>query len=118
MKFVTATILTAVLSYAAGLFMPWWSVAIAAFIVALFIVQSPLQSYLAASLGIFLLWFIISFLISSNNGHALAHRISMMVLKIDNPFLLMFVTAVIGGLVGGLAAASAAWFRRAFAGNA
>lgn len=112
MKFLSSTILTAVLSFAACLYFPWWAIAVVAFVVALIIIQSPLKAYLAAFTGVFALWFLLSFLLSNANGHSLAHRISMMVLKMDNPFLLMAVTAVLGGVVAGFAAAAGSWLRK------
>ena len=47
MKFLTAILTTAILAFAAGLFLPWWSVAIAAFVVALVMKQSSWKSALA-----------------------------------------------------------------------
>ena len=112
MKFITSLILTALLSFAACLYTPWWSIAIAAFLVAVLIPQKPGKAFLTAFLALFLLWGGLSFWISNNNAHLLAHKISLLILKIDSPYLLMLATALIGGLVGGFAALTGAFARK------
>ena len=112
MKFITSLILTALLSFAACLYTPWWSIAIAAFLVAVLIPQKPGKAFLTAFLALFLLWGGLSCWISNNNAHLLAHKISLLILKIDSPYLLMLATALIGGLVGGFAALTGAFARK------
>ena len=56
MRFLLATILTALLGFIAGMFLPWWSIAIVSFLVALLIKQSPGRSFLAGFLALFILW--------------------------------------------------------------
>lgn len=104
MKFIISSLLIALLSFVACLYLPWWSIAIVAFIVAVLIPQSSGLSFLAGFSSLFLLWASLSFWISNTNHHILAHKVSLLILKIDNPFLLMLATAIIGALVAGLAA--------------
>ena len=56
MKFLAALILTALLSFVAGLYLPWWGIAIAAFIAALIVYQKAGFAFLAAFSGLLLLW--------------------------------------------------------------
>lgn len=109
MKFLISLIVTAALSFAMCLFLPWWSVAIAAFLVAVFIRQSPGRSFLTGFIALFLLWGGLSFWISNANEHLLAHKVSVLILKMDSPYILMLVTALIGGLVAGLGALTASF---------
>jgi hypothetical protein len=111
MKFTISIVLTILLSFCACLFLPWWSIAIAAFIVAAFIPQTPLVSFITGFLALFLLWGILSFWISTNNDHILAHRISLLIFKTDNPFLLIVASAFTGALVAGFAALTASYIR-------
>jgi hypothetical protein len=111
MKFFISFILTILLSFAACLFLPWWSIALAAFIVAALIPQKPGKSFITAFTALFLLWGGLSFWISNNNNHILAHKISQLVLKMDNPVALVLVTAFIGALVAGLAALAGSYLR-------
>jgi hypothetical protein len=112
MKFFISVILTALLSYAVCLFFPWWTIAVVAMIVCLFIPLRPGLAFLAGFTAVFLLWLGISFFISSANDHLLAHKISQIIIKTDSPALLILVTALIGGLVAGLGAFSGALLRR------
>lgn len=111
MKFIASIILTALLSFAACLYFPWWSIAVVAFVVIALIPQSPGKSFFAGFVALFLLWFGLSFWISNNNDHILAHKVSLLILKVDNPYLLILVTALIGALVAGLAATTAGFLR-------
>ncbi len=112
MKFTTSLILTALLSFAACLYLPWWSIAIAAFVVAALIPQKPGKAFLAAFIALFLLWGGFSFWISYNNEHILAHKVSVLILKLDNPYLLIAATALIGAWVAGFAALSGSYLRK------
>jgi len=112
MKFFISLILTAFLSFAACLYLPWWSIAIAAFIVAAVIPQKPGKAFLTGFIALFLLWGGLSFWISNNNDHILAHKISVLMLKMDNPYLLIFLTALIAALVAGFAALAGSYLRK------
>ena len=112
MKFFVSLLLIAFLSFVAGLFLPWWSIALVAFLVIAVISLSPGRAFLVGFLSIFLLWGIMSFVISQNNDHLLASKVSPLILKMDNAFLLILVTALIGGLVAGFAALTASFLRR------
>ena len=113
MKFLASFVLIALFSLAAGIYLPWWSIAIVAFVVALIIYQRPLPSFIAGFAAVSVLWSILSFGISSNNDHILAHKMSQVILKGDHPFLLVLITALIGALVAGFAALSGSFLRRA-----
>ncbi len=112
MKFFISIILIALLSFAACLYLPWWSIAIVAFVVAAAIPQKPGKAFLAGFTALFLLWGSLSWYISSNNQHLLAHKISLLILKMDSPYLLITATALIGALVAGLAALSGSFVRK------
>lgn len=109
MKFLITLILILLFSFLAGLYFPWWSIAIVAFILSLLIHQKPWVSFLAGFLALFLLWGFLSVWISVSNGHILAHRVSLLIFKTDSPFLLILITTLIGALVAGFAALSASY---------
>ena len=112
MKFIISLILTALLSFAACLYLPWWSIAIAAFIVAVLIPQKPGKAFITAFLALLFLWCGLSFWISNGNDHILAHKISLLILKMDNPYLLIFATGLVGALVAGFAALTGSYLRK------
>lgn len=111
MKFSVSLLLTAVLSFSLCLVLPWWSIAIAAFLVALLIPQKPLKSFACAFAAVLLLWTGLSFWLSVNNGHILAKKISLLILNVENPLVLILITGLIGGLVAGFASLTGSLLR-------
>ncbi len=112
MKFLVAFILTALLSYAAGFYLPWWSIAIAAFIVAVAIPQKPGKAFLAGFLSLFLLWVGLGLYIDMANQHILSMKIAELLFKSHSHALIMSVTGLVAALVGGFAALSGAYLRQ------
>ncbi|MGN6530390.1 MAG: hypothetical protein ACTHK0_01390 [Ginsengibacter sp.] len=112
MKFLTSTILIIVFSFLVCLYLPWWSIAIVAFITPILIPQTNLASFISGFVALFLLWGIMSLWISISNGNILAHRVSLLIFKTDNPFLLIIVTALIGAMVAGFAALTGSFLRK------
>lgn len=104
MKFLLTTILIFLLSFIAGLYLPWWSIAIVAFAAALLIQPKTGIAFLAGFLGIFLLWAVLSFWIDTANESILSQKIALLLPLGGSAVLLILVTAAIGGLVGGFAA--------------
>ena len=111
MKPAITTILILLLSFCACLYFSWWSIAIVAFIVSALIPQKPLASFLSGFIALLLLWGGLSFWISANNDHILAHRVSLLIFKTKSTFLLVLVTALIGSMVGGFGALTASFIR-------
>src|SRR5882757_2956059 len=101
MKFITAIILTALLSFAGGLWFSWWIIAIAAFIIALLVHQKAGKAFLAGAIGVFLLWGALAWWIDMKNEHLLSKKIAAVLPLGGSSFLLILVTAIIGGLVAG-----------------
>jgi hypothetical protein len=112
MKFIVTLILTALLSFAVCLYLPWWSIAVIAFIIAAAIPQKPGRAFLSGFLALFILWGALSFWINSKNDGVLAHKVSQLIIKADNPYILILVTAIIGALVAGFAALSGSYLRK------
>lgn len=112
MKFLIALILTALLSYAAGFYLPWWSIAFTSFLVAIVIPQKPLKAFLAGFLAMFLLWIILALYIDMGNQHILSMKIAELLFKSNSHVLIMSATGLVAGLVGGFAALSGAYLRQ------
>jgi len=104
MRFILALLLTAALGFLAGLRLGWWSIALVAFLVGLLIPQTTGRSFLSGFTGIFLLWALLAFWIDAKNGSTLSKRIAELFQLGGSSILLVFVTALIGGLVAGFAA--------------
>ena len=104
MKFIVSIILSALMSYALGLFLPWWSVMAVGLLIGYFIPQKRLFSFLSVFIGVGLFWGLFAFFISTANEHILAKRISLLIIKKDAPILLVVLTGLIGGLTAGISA--------------
>lgn len=111
MKFIITFLLTSIFSFAIGAYFDWWSVAIAAFIVATFIPQKPFKAWLSGFLGVFFLWGGLSFFINQNNQGLLATKVANILPLGGNVYLLIVFTAFIGGLIAGFAALSGSYLR-------
>ncbi|HEV7333565.1 MAG TPA: hypothetical protein VGN63_21205 [Flavisolibacter sp.] len=111
MRFLLATLLTAAFSFIAGIYLPWWSLAIVAFMVALLIQQKVGWAFLAAFTAIFLLWGGLSLLIHMRNQGVLTKRMAELFPLQGQSFYLILLTALIGALVAGFAAMSGSSLR-------
>lgn len=100
MKFVIQVITIAIVAYLLELFLPWWTLAIAAFIGGW--VFNTRANFAAGFLAIALLWTVTALLIDSSAAAPLTDRVAT-IFSISKP-LLFVITALIGGLVGGFAA--------------
>ena len=103
MKLLLSILLIAFLSFLCGLFLPWWSIAIIAFVVTLLIPQASSTGFLSGFLGIFLLWGILAFWIDIKNDGILAKKIALLFSLGAQSILIILVTALVGGLVAGFA---------------
>lgn len=112
MKLIAAILLTALSAFVAGLWLPWWSVSLAAFLVAALVHQRPLRALLAGFLGIFLLWGGLALWIDLANNHLLSQKIAAILKLGSSSFPLVLITGIIGGLVGGVAALAGSFFRQ------
>jgi hypothetical protein len=113
MRFLLATLLTAALAYIAGMFLPWWSIAIIAFLVSLLISQHIGLGFLSGFLGIFILWGLLALWIDIKNENILSHKIAQLFPLGGSSVLLILVTAFVGALVGGFAAMAGSSLRPA-----
>lgn len=111
MKFLVALILTALVAFAGGLYLSWWSIAIAAFLVALLVHQKALKAFFAGFLGVFLLWAALAEWIDLKNESILSARIAEVLPLGGHTWLLVLVTGFVGGLVAGFAAMSGSYLR-------
>jgi hypothetical protein len=111
MKFIVSVLLTALLSFVACLYLDWWSIAVAAFIVAVLIQQQPSKAFLTGFLALFFLWGGLSWWIDMKNEHVLSHKLASVLPFGGSAFLMILVTALIGALVAGFASLAGSYLR-------
>jgi hypothetical protein len=113
MKFIVSIFLTAILSFIGGLYMQWWSLAIASFLVAVLIHQRSTKAFLSGFLGVFILWAGLAWWIDIKNEGVLSKKIAELFSLGGSSTLLILISALIGALVAGLAAVSGSFLRSA-----
>jgi hypothetical protein len=111
MTFIVATLLSALLAFAAGLFFQWWVLAITSFIVGVLIHQRAFIAFLSGFLGVAALWGGLAFWMDLQNQHILATKIASVLPLAGSPVYLIGVTALVGGLVSGFAAMTGSYLR-------
>jgi hypothetical protein len=111
-KFFVSILLIALLSFICCLFLPWWTIAIAAFVVSALIPQRPLLAFFTGFLALFLLWGGLALGIDAANNSILSTRVASILPLHGYSILLILVTALIGALVAGGGAITAAFLRK------
>jgi hypothetical protein len=101
MKFIIQLITIIALAYILSLFLPWWSIVIAGFFGGYMVKSS--HNFLAGFFGIGLLWSVHALIINITSAVPLADKIAQ-IMMVNSAPLLILITGVIGGLVGGLSA--------------
>lgn len=111
MKYLAALALTLALSYLLPTFLPWWSIALSAFLVAVVIPQKAFKSFQCGFLGVLLLWLITTLAIDIGNDHILSARMASILPLKGSSMLLILLTALLGGIIGGGSALTGFYFR-------
>jgi hypothetical protein len=109
MKFIVSLLLIALVSFVAGLYMDWWSVALAAFVVTLCIHQRPGRAFLAGFLALLFLWGGLAWWIDVKNDSVLSHRLALLLPLGGSSFLMILASGLVAALVAGFASLSASY---------
>jgi len=107
-------LLILLLSLVAQFFLPWWSLALVCFGLAAWKARHGGHAFLVGFGAIALTWLGAALFWHLSTQGILSHRVAAM-LTVNSPWILMTVTVVLGGLVGGLSAMSGFYVRRALA---
>jgi len=103
-----------ILSFVGSLFLPWWIVAIAAFLGALLVGKKSGQAFLSGFGAVFFLWVVLALIKSIPNDNILADKVVQLFPLPHNWIWVLAVTGVVGGLVGGMAALSGVLMKKIF----
>ena len=96
-------IVTLLLALTFSVFLPWWSVMLAAFISAILFSLNGLKVFFIPFIAVFLFWTGYAFVLSNVNNFTLAKKIAILLPLDGNPYLLILVTGIVGGLAAGMA---------------
>ncbi|GAB3952072.1 hypothetical protein GCM10028805_33350 [Spirosoma harenae] len=106
-------ILIAILNLLAQLFLPWWSLAIVAFLVCLWRSPGAVGAFFAGFYGVALVWLAYAISIHFRTDGIFTGRMSELLFKTNSAILPGLVTAIVGGLAGGMAGLSGYFVRQA-----
>ena len=109
MKFVLQVLGIALLAYLFALFLPWYYIAVAAFMMG-YLLKSR-ANFLAGFLGIAFVWLLKAWLMDTAGATDLTERVAH-IFSLKQKELLFLVMAVVGGLVGGFGALTGALLKR------
>jgi hypothetical protein len=101
MRFFIQILTILSLGFIIELFLPWWGIALAAFVGGLAVRSNA--NFLGGFLAISILWIGKALLIEFSAATALAEKVSI-IFPLRNTIFLFALMALLGGLVGGFAA--------------
>lgn len=108
-------IAVAALAFVLAMFLPWWGAALAAFAVELLLGKEGGKAFLTSFLGIFILWLVAALYIDAQNNHILSAKMASVLPLGGSYIVLVLVSAIIGGLVAGVAGAAGVELKKALA---
>jgi len=109
MRFLIQFIAIIVFAYILQLFLPWYYVAVASFVMG-FLLKSK-YNFLAGFLAIALLWFVMAWIIDSSATTDLTERVAA-IFTLPKKGWLFLMTSIIGGLIGGFSALTGGLLKR------
>ncbi len=105
MKFLIQVFLTILMCYIAEQFLPWWTIGVCAAIVATCLPLNSVTAYLGGFTATSLLWMVTATLIDVRTNAILSAKVAPL-LGFQSTTLLILLTGLVGGIVGGLGALS------------
>lgn len=84
-------------------FLPWWSIMLAAFLSELIFSLKRMAIFYVPFLSVAIYWAVYAFILSSSNDFILAEKIAVLLPLGGSPYVLILVTAIIGGFAAGAA---------------
>ncbi|MEO7213641.1 hypothetical protein [Mucilaginibacter sp.] len=93
--------------------LPWWAACILAFGAALLLGKTSKQAFWSGFAGLGLAWLALALLKTFPNENILATRVAQM-FQLPHWTLVLLITVLIGGLVGGMSALSGLLVKRVF----
>ena len=104
-------------SLAISLIVPiWWVFAPVLFVCGCFLPREKSSSFIIGFISIFILWFICCFTMDQQNEMILSHRV-IQLFHLPNSLILVVVTSIVGGIIGGLSSLNGFLFTKLMLNN-
>ncbi|MFY0608509.1 MAG: hypothetical protein JXR10_17460 [Cyclobacteriaceae bacterium] len=113
MKLLIRIILIISLTYFASMYSPWWIIIIISGLVSFGIYGSGFNVFISGFLGGGILWLTTAWFLDFSTNGILSDRI-IQLFPLEDPFMLILITGLIGGLAAGLGAITGNSFRLLF----
>lgn len=113
-------LLILIISLLLQFFLPWWIIGLVAFGMAFWKAERAGQAFISGFGAIFILWVAMGLVRSIPNENLLANRIGEMLMLPENSFnwiIVLLITGIVGGLVGGFSALAGFYSAAAFRAN-
>ncbi|MDI9337874.1 MAG: hypothetical protein QM539_05565 [Alphaproteobacteria bacterium] len=106
LKFLTAFLLAFILSFAICIYtlFPWWSFTIGIFFIGYYFNLNAFLTFFSNFMGVAACWFFWAVYKDYNNNHILSIKMSQILMHSNRYEILYFISALIGGILGGFAA--------------
>lgn len=117
MKFFLAVLFNMIFGFIAGVFLPWWGIALVCLLSGFFFMAHLLKAFLAGFTGIFLLWGLLSLWIDIANGSILSQKIAHVFPLGGSSAWLILITAMAGAITGGFASMAGSSLHPFYAGR-
>ena len=102
-NFLLAVVLIIIGSAILQPFLPWYIIALVAFIAGYTVQQKSLAAFGSGFIGVFVLWIGYAAFLSHANNDLLALKVATLLPLHGNVTALLFITGLLGGLVSGFA---------------
>jgi len=103
MKYLIGILGIIIVGFIVQSFFEWWSIAIIAALFGAYLNVSNTKSYLLGFCSVFLLWGVYALFLNAGNEGILATKIGALFGGLS-PIILIFIIAILGGVVGGISA--------------
>jgi hypothetical protein len=103
MKFLFQLLVVILICMVLQYFLPWWSAAVAGFASAFLFKKKAFYSFVLGFAGVSMVWAGYAFWLDIQNASILSTKIAVL-FRVQQPMILLLVTAIIGGITGGLGA--------------
>jgi len=114
MKVIFKLLFIVGLAYVMLLNFPWWILVVVAFVVSALLPTNDLGAFLSGFLGIGLLWLVMAWKIDVETGSILSSKIAKILPAGGDTTILIILSGIIGGVVGGFSSLSGNLFRKIF----
>ncbi len=114
MKFITQIIVIAIVAMLAQLILPWWIVAVVAFVVSFFYNNHAMAAFGAGFLAVAALWLVYAAILDNASQSILSSKMAQLFPLPNNPVMMLLMAVIVGGLVGGMGAITGNRLRKIF----